>query len=257
MAPNLYLAAKKVVSPRSWFRSSSGERLPHHFHADHPVPGIYSYNALLGLVLIARDSDNGALLPQPIQVRKCRATRQWFLKDDWAARTTHALITDPDGFKSVRLMFRLDNGISWVACEDENGVPIPGPWPLYCVNQTTGQFRLMVKGDSPEWRARLSLDHRDEDKMVNRLPVHDSREMDTRNIQPITLQTSSNASTVNSSATSVYGGAGSTRAPSPDNFGLQSPITPYSAQIMPLSLKGDYLTRELDARLTELELGDA
>jgi hypothetical protein len=54
------------------------------------------------------------------------------------------------------IFFRLDDGVTWVRCWDELGDFIPGPYERWCIDQKSGSFRKMLKGDDPDWQQRHS-----------------------------------------------------------------------------------------------------
>jgi hypothetical protein len=73
------------------------------------------------------------------------------LEDDYKARKKYGIIQNDKG-KSVEVgFFRLDDGVAWVQCWDQEGTFIPGPYKLWCISQRTGQFRPMLKRDDPKF----------------------------------------------------------------------------------------------------------
>lgn len=90
-------------------------------------------------------------LPRPISVHWSRVLKRYMLEDDYKARKKYGTIQNEKG-KNIEVgFFRLDDGVAWVQCWDQEGTFIPGPYKLWCISQRTGQFRPMLKGDDPKF----------------------------------------------------------------------------------------------------------
>lgn len=176
MSPNLFLATQKLFSPHKWFRhSNSQERSVRKTeHWSEPKPGLYEYIPGRGWYLIATlkeaphdipetTAEGGPVqahqeppkeyekLARPISAHWSRVLKRYMLEDDYKARKKYGVIQNDKG-KSVQVgFFRLDDGVAWVQCWDQEGTFIPGPYKLWCISQSTGQFRPMLKRDDPKF----------------------------------------------------------------------------------------------------------
>jgi hypothetical protein len=182
MTPNLFLATQTLFSPHKWFKSREGERPKRrNEHWDSPIPGIYEYIPGRGWYLIAtdkeatnpvqqqdapnpgenarptsKDSQQGKAretikMTPPVQVKYSKVLKRYLLAPDYEMRKKHGRIQDSRGRWYTAGFFRLDDGIAWVECWDEEGEFIPGPYKLWCIDQQTGNFRHMLKGDDPSF----------------------------------------------------------------------------------------------------------
>ncbi|KAJ4323671.1 hypothetical protein N0V94_001730 [Neodidymelliopsis sp. IMI 364377] len=177
MSPNLFLATQKLFSPHKWFRDTKSQerslRKTEHW-ADGPIPGLYEYIPGRGWYLIAtlKDAPNDIpettaeggpvqapqaapkeynKLDRPIQAHWSRVLKRYMLEHDYKARKKYGTIQNDRG-KNVEVgFFRLDDGVAWVQCWDQEGTFIPGPYKLWCISERTGQFRHMKKGDDPKF----------------------------------------------------------------------------------------------------------
>ncbi|KAL1594241.1 hypothetical protein SLS59_008864 [Nothophoma quercina] len=176
MSPNLFLATQKLFSPHKWFRpSNSQERSVRKTeHWSEPKPGLYEYIPGRGWYLIATlkeaphdipetTAEGGPVqapqeppkeyekLSRPISAHWSRVLKRYMLEDDYKARKKHGIIQNDKG-KNVEVgFFRLDDGVAWVQCWNQEGTFIPGPYKLWCISQRTGLFRPMLKRDDPKF----------------------------------------------------------------------------------------------------------
>ncbi|KAF2743184.1 hypothetical protein M011DRAFT_226190 [Sporormia fimetaria CBS 119925] len=170
MTPNLYLATRTLFKPRDWFRSTSPSSPPEKparktEHWDDPVPGTYEYIPGRGWYLIARDAELPEKPPNtatgqtttnkkhaPIPVKYSKVLKRPLLAPDYEARKRgEGKFITASGRAATAGFFRLDDGIAWVQCWDDAGQFIPGPYKLWCIDQTTGLFRHMLRGDDPAY----------------------------------------------------------------------------------------------------------
>lgn len=187
MTPNLFLATQTLFSPHKWFKSREGVERPkrRQEHWDSPVPGIYEYIPGRGWYLVATDKETGhantnqhngpdpkekeqarptskasqsttetretVKMTPPIPARYSKVLKRYLLAPDYEMRKRHGRIQDSRGRYYTAGFFRLDDGIAWVQCWDEEGEFIPGPYKLWCIDQQTGNFRHMLKGDDPSF----------------------------------------------------------------------------------------------------------
>ena len=181
MSPNLFLATQKLFSPHKWFRENKTQQRPirkTEYWAE-PRPGLYEYIPGRGWYLIAKLKDAAHDLPEtkaeggpvqaareppkeyeklarPISAHWSRVLKRYMLEDDYKARKKYGAIQNDRG-KTVEVgFFRLDDGVAWVQCWDQEGTFIPGPYKLWCISQRTGQFRPMLKGDDPKFAGSRS-----------------------------------------------------------------------------------------------------
>lgn len=188
MSPNLFLLA----NPRNWFRrqqssSTVGKPQRRTEHWDKPEPGTYEYTPGRGWYLIAPD-DSSCTVPLPAPVTYSKALKKYLFKDDYVSRQRHRQSVEvsdtEDGIalekypgkesasssrshsrnrdspkrKTSLGFLRLDDGITWIACWDEDGQFIPGPYQKWVIDPVTQRFRKMVKADDPGyWSKRGSM----------------------------------------------------------------------------------------------------
>jgi len=194
MTPNLFLVTQKVLSPHKWFRSPKTERSARvtEYWAT-PEPGQYEYIPGRGWFLVAKlkselpdlpefknaGSESGlsdassprefVKLPKPIPVHRSRVLGRYLLEPDYKERKRTTEIKNERGRRVQAGFFRLDNGVAWVHCWDENGIFIPGGetgYKLWCIDAATQQFRHMKKGDDPNLvRSRHTSRERDVDSL--------------------------------------------------------------------------------------------
>ncbi len=176
MSPNLFLATQKLFSPHKWFRENKSQErsIRKTEHWAEPKPGLYEYIPGRGWYLIAKLKEAAHDIPEttaeggpvrasqeppkeyeklarPISAHWSRVLKRYMLEDDYKARKKYGAIQNDKG-KNVEVgFFRLDDGIAWVHCWDQEGTFIPGPYKLWCISQRTGQFRPMLKGDDPKF----------------------------------------------------------------------------------------------------------
>lgn len=168
MTPNLFVATQTLFSPHKWFKS---QRTPRSMrtteHWDSPVPGIYEYIPGRGWYLVATDKEpmvdsvldsnevetkekETIKMNPPIAVKYSKVLKRYFLAPDYDMRKKQGRVPNPATGKSMEAgFFQLDDGIAWVQCWDNHGEFIPGPYKLWCVDQHSGEFRHMLKGDDP------------------------------------------------------------------------------------------------------------
>ncbi|KAF2264789.1 hypothetical protein CC78DRAFT_220150 [Lojkania enalia] len=173
MTPNLLIATQTLFSPHKWFKSQRTPRSSRRTeHWDSPVPGLYEYIPGRGWYLVATDKEapnesdtvdhamsekkpeerETIRMTPPVPVKYSKVLKRYFLAPDYQMRKQHGKIKDPDTGKLTEAgFFQLDDGIGWVQCWDEHGEFIPGPYKIWCIDQHTGKFRHMVKGDDPEY----------------------------------------------------------------------------------------------------------
>lgn len=176
MSPNLFLATQKLFSPHKWFRQSNfqerSKRRTEHWAE--PTPGLYEYIPGRGWYLIAKTKEAPHDLPEttaeggpvralqeppkeyeklsrPMSVHWSRVLKRYMLEDDYKARKKYGAIPNEKGRNIEVGFFRLDDGVAWVQCWDQEGTFIPGPYKMWCISQRTGQFRPMLKGDDPKF----------------------------------------------------------------------------------------------------------
>lgn len=175
MSPNLFLATQKLFSPHKWFRQSNSqersERRTEHWAE--PTPGLYEYIPGRGWYLIAKTKDaphdlpasteNGGpvqasqdppkeyeKLSRPMSVHWSRVLKRYLLENDYKARKKYGAVSNGKGRDVEVGFFRLDDGVAWVQCWDQEGTFIPGPYKMWCISARTGQFRSMLKRDDPK-----------------------------------------------------------------------------------------------------------
>ena len=90
-------------------------------------------------------------LALPISAHWSRVLKRYMLEDDYTARKKYGTIQNERGRNIEVGFFRLDDGVAWVQCWDQEGTFIPGPYKLWCISQRTGLFRPMLKGDDPKF----------------------------------------------------------------------------------------------------------
>lgn len=181
MTPNLFVATQTLFSPHKWFNKNRSERPKRKSeHWDSPIPGIYEYIPGRGWYLIATDKDvapepidevdpkeGGPVgsveekpketiqMSPPVPVRYSKVLKRYLLSPDYEMRKKYGKIKDSRG-KMVQVgFFRLDDGVAWVNCWDEEGDFIPGPYKLWCIDHRSEQFRHMLRGDDPEYQRSL------------------------------------------------------------------------------------------------------
>ncbi|KAH6642027.1 hypothetical protein C7974DRAFT_93956 [Boeremia exigua] len=176
MSPNLFLATQKLFSPHKWFRDNKTQErsIRKTEHWAEPTPGLYEYIPGRGWYLIAKVKEAAHDLPEttanggpvqaaqdppkeyeklsrPVSVHWSRVIKRYVLEDDYKARKRYGTIQNEKGRNTEVGFFRLDDGVAWVHCWDQEGTFIPGPYKLWCISQRTGQFRPMLKGDDPNF----------------------------------------------------------------------------------------------------------
>lgn len=200
MSPNLFLATQKLFSPHKWFRENKSQErsVRKTEHWAEPKPGLYEYIPGRGWYLIAKlkevahdipetTAEGGPVrasqeppkeydkLARPISVHWSRVLKRYMLEDDYKARKKYGAIQNDNG-KNVEVgFFRLDDGVAWVHCWDQEGTFIPGPYKLWCISQRTGQFRPMLKGDDPKF-----VGSRNNSRSNSRNPSFDRESQESR-----------------------------------------------------------------------------
>lgn len=146
--------------PTRWFghRSKSPSKpVRHTEHWDTPVPGTYEHIPGRGWYLVAEDSAPDTRITPPKPVRHSRVLQRYLLEPEYNSRKRSGVIAaDANGKEKQGLFFRLDDGVAWVKPWDEQGEFMPGPYERWCVDERTGRFRKMLRGDDPEWQSRRS-----------------------------------------------------------------------------------------------------
>ncbi|KAJ4990857.1 hypothetical protein SVAN01_03646 [Stagonosporopsis vannaccii] len=181
MSPNLFLATQKLFSPHKWFRENKAQErsIRKTEHWAEPKPGLYEYIPGRGWYLIAKLKEAAHDLPEtsaeggpvqtprdppkeyeklarPISAHWSRVLKRYLLEDDYKARKKYGAIQNEKGRNVEVGFFRLDDGVAWVQCWDQEGTFIPGPYKLWCISQRTGHFRPMLKGDDPKFAGSRS-----------------------------------------------------------------------------------------------------
>lgn len=195
MTPNLLVATQKAFSPHRWFKANKNEqskqRDDRFEDRDSPIPGRYELVPGRGLYLIARlqespvdssttspvEGKSGSTtsntkreyvkLDRPILVTYSRYLKRYLLDSEFRSRKKRGTIKNERG-KLVEVgFFKLDDGITWVQCYDEEDKFVPcdstgyKPW---CIDAQTQQFRHMRRGDDPNYiRSRQTSSERDGD----------------------------------------------------------------------------------------------
>lgn len=195
MTPNLFLATQTLFSPHKWFKPSQkgGRSKRKTEHWDSPVAGIYEYIPGRGWYLVATDKNppeesttddqpseqehasepkdatatrETIKMTQPVQVKYSKVLKRYLLAPDYDMRKRHGKVQDSNGKAYEAGFFRLDDGVAWVECWDEEGEFVPGPYKLWCLDQKTGNFRHMLRGDDPTYvrsRANSTESRRSQD----------------------------------------------------------------------------------------------
>ncbi|KAF2736563.1 hypothetical protein EJ04DRAFT_432889 [Polyplosphaeria fusca] len=169
MTPNLFVATQTLFSPHKWFKSQKTPRSTRRTeHWDSPVPGIYEYIPGRGWYLVATDKEpmvDSVINPiqdqpneketikmtPPVAVKYSKVLKRYFLAPDYEMRKKHGKVPGSTGKSVDAGFFQLDDGIAWVHCWDSHGQFIPGPYKLWCIDDRTGDFRHMLKGDDPNY----------------------------------------------------------------------------------------------------------
>ncbi|KAI9801557.1 MAG: hypothetical protein M1825_003236 [Sarcosagium campestre] len=179
MAPNLFLLTRKAVSPHRWFCSTerpeaSSQNCRRTEHWDLPVPGTYEYIPGRGWYLIARDTDDNASEKHTLQrehVHWCPIVQRWMLQSELRDRTRWVTAAIGDSSSNgggggdnesgrhqrasrtktttqIRV-FRLDDGLTWLQCWENDGRFKQGPYQRWCLDKESGLFRKMLVDDRP------------------------------------------------------------------------------------------------------------
>lgn len=90
----------------------------------------------------------------PLPVKYSKVLKRYLLATDYDIRKKHGRIQGTDGKYRTVGFFRLDDGIAWVQCWDEEGEFIPGPYKLWCIDRESKEYRHMLKGDDPAYVSR-------------------------------------------------------------------------------------------------------
>jgi len=151
MAPNLFVAVKTMCHPETWFREKPSRDLSLVQVRHEPVPGIYKYIGN-NWCLIRREAVSGtkifdADVEPPVAVVYSKVLKRWIFEEDFIARQRKGYVEGHPHWRGQAGFFRLDDGISWVHCFDNEGEFIPGPYKRYCFDKETEKFRVMLKGD--------------------------------------------------------------------------------------------------------------
>ncbi|KAF2103874.1 hypothetical protein NA57DRAFT_50737 [Rhizodiscina lignyota] len=151
MSPNPYILLRNLVTPSRWFAQSTPNlqkakgRIE---HWDKPLPGYYEYIPGRGWFLIAIDSDNGEKLDNPVPLTYCRILHRFMLKDDFEGRKRWGIVKDEQGVEKRGVLFRMDDGVTWIYCWNEFGVfDVSERRIPYCVDSDTKKFRIMSASD--------------------------------------------------------------------------------------------------------------
>jgi len=160
MSPNPLVLVKKLAAPHRWFSArpanTDKEEYQTSKHHSEPIPGWYEHRKGRGWFLTAKDEDDGKPLEKPLAVRYSKALKRWMLESEYEARKRQAYVEGPDGKKVGVTFFRCDNGIAWIKCWNEDGEFISGPYEQWCIDEKTGKFRKMLRGDCPDFKERQS-----------------------------------------------------------------------------------------------------
>jgi hypothetical protein len=160
MSPNPYILLRNLITPNRWFARNdtpaqkSKGRIE---HWDEPVRGVYEYIPGRGWFLIAVDSDDGDKLDKPVPLTYCRVLHRYFLKDEFESRKKWGVVTDEHGNTKKGVLFRLDDGITWIYCWNEVGeFDVCKRKLQYCIDSKTGKFRIKNSADCREASYRSS-----------------------------------------------------------------------------------------------------
>lgn len=152
MSPNPYILLRNLVTPNRWFTSNTQ---PSHRskgrieHWEHPVPGLYEFVPGRGWFLVAVDTDDGDKLDNPVPLTYCRALHRFMLKDDFESRKKWGTVKDENGNCKKGVLFRLDDGVTWIFCWDEFGNFDTSDRKIpYCIDNNTRKFRIMTATDA-------------------------------------------------------------------------------------------------------------
>lgn len=176
MTPNLFLATQKVLSPHKWFKTApKQERATRRTeYWAQPVPGQYEYIPGRGWYLVATAKNEpiedtttkgGAVLSieaveslefvklaKPVSVHRSQILKRYLLEDEYKKRKSQGWIRNDAGRKVQVGFFRLDDGIAWVQCWDEEGEFVPRTeYKRWFLDTETGQFRHLRKSDDPNY----------------------------------------------------------------------------------------------------------
>ena len=192
VVPNLFVAAHTLVNPSRWFNRKAsdqtesvavpGKCLASTEHWKSPVPGIYQHKPGAGWFLIQRDGDDKAL-EAPDRVLFCAPLDRGILESSYRRRSTTAKLplgyspptsrsSSPNRMKPSPAnsrkgsytdenrpevsFVRHDDGITWLNDKDAKGKPTKGPWQRFFLDKETGEMRVMLKGDDPNWRQKVA-----------------------------------------------------------------------------------------------------
>lgn len=182
MTPNLFVATQKVFQPHKWFKKQNEKPQRRTEHWESPVPGVYEYIPGRGWYLVATYKEHGAdeiteIVPKdggpvgaivvnekketvpvtsPVPVRYSKVLKKYLLNPDYEIRKKYGVIENSRGRMVQVGFFRLDDGVAWVNCWDEEGEFIPGPYKLWCIDARTDRFRHMLRADDPEYQQSRS-----------------------------------------------------------------------------------------------------
>lgn len=177
MTPNLFVATQKVFQPRKWFKKQSDKPQRRTEHWESPVPGVYEYIPGRGWYLVAtykeHVDDTTEIVPKdggpvggavdekpketvpvssPVPVRYSKVLKKYLLNPDYEIRKKYGTIENSKGRMVQVGFFKLDDGVAWVNCWDEEGEFIPGPYKLWCIDKGNARFRHMLRADDPEYQ---------------------------------------------------------------------------------------------------------
>lgn len=178
MTPNLFVATQKVFQPRKWFKKQNDKPQRRTERWESPLPGVYEYIPGRGWYLVATYEEHaesdaagiaskdggpvGGAVPAkhketvpvspPVPVRYSKVLKKYLLNPDYEVRKKYGTIENAKGRMVQVGFFKLDDGVAWVNCWDEEGEFIPGPYKLWCIDKHNDRFRHMLKADDPEYQ---------------------------------------------------------------------------------------------------------
>jgi len=87
----------------------------------------------------------------PLPVKYSKVLKRYLLATDYDNRKQQGRVQGSDGKYRSAGFFRLDDGIAWVQCWDDEGEFISGPYKLWCIDRETKEYRHMLKRDDPAY----------------------------------------------------------------------------------------------------------
>ncbi|KAI9859332.1 MAG: hypothetical protein M1824_003846 [Vezdaea acicularis] len=163
MSPNLFLCACTVLKPHRWFSNSPSHKAsPCKEYWSSPVPGLYEYIPGRGWYLVAaEDPAFSPVKKEPVDY--CRALQRYVLRAELEERIRWCRVRDTDGRHVEKRLFRMDDGITWICCWQDDGRFVEGPWERWCWDKETEKFRKMNIGGDLDWEKNRIDREKEED----------------------------------------------------------------------------------------------